>query len=439
MNILIYVRPKSENFFRSVANNVFDDPQIVTFSDFNNLADVWAGKFIYSDDYDRPNADFEKEAPDILPRCRTLRKMNQEKAYSLALRYWNGMEEFFSQNKFDYLLTIPVDCYSLDIICRIAQKHNIHIISIIGSPFQGRAKITLRGEYNKVREDVPDSEIKELIDKMTKVNYLSPSEIKNVTKNHSSIIKFYTRRWLIENIYYPLLKLINRDPLNYHYNIYEVKGIPIRKRIDRNFEKRFKHISDLNIEPKSTVYYPLHLIPEATTDYWCPDIHVANYNKFILDMINNADPRITFIIKEHPAMYGRRDLDFYDKLNSIPNVILLHPMDRSNNLLQEVENVVVDNGTVGIEALLRGKRVICMSENYYYKFHPNAFRVNKVSIESLSFPLQKYNNQEFAKALLQGCFPSDFRNSRNGIPQSNVSQVVKGIKSYIQINKLPLC
>ena len=64
MNILIYVRPKSEIFFRSVANDIFDNPQIVTFSDFNNLADVWAGKFIYSDDYDRPNTDFEKEAPD---------------------------------------------------------------------------------------------------------------------------------------------------------------------------------------------------------------------------------------------------------------------------------------------------------------------------------------------------------------------------------------
>ena len=155
-------------------------------------------------------------------------------------------------------------------------------------------------------------------------------------------------------------------------------------------------------------------------------------------MIHNADSGITFIIKEHPAMYGRRLLSFYDELNAIPNVILLHPMDRSNNLLLEVDNVVVDNGTVGIEALMRGKRVICLSDNYYYRFHPNAFRRDCVTMESLSLPLQEYDNRIFMKNLLQGCFVSNFKNSTNGIPTSNPDQVIKGIRTYLEISNLPM-
>lgn len=438
MNILIYTRPKSEGFFREVVNGIFRNPKIVTYSDYNHIADVWAGKYIYSEAYDKPNDEFEKLSGDIIPRCRTLRKMPTELAYKLSLRYWNGMEEFFSENQFDYLFTIPVDCYSLDIICRVAEKHGVHVVSIVGSVFAGHAKLTVRGEYTKVRENVPEEDIHRFVDSMTKVNYLSPSEIRNVQKNHNSIYKYHIRRTLIERLYYPMMKLKDKDPWNYHYNIYEVKGIPLKKRFTREFESKFTHIDELNIDRGTTVYYPMHLIPEATTDYWCPDVRVANYNQFILDMIHNADPGITFIIKEHPAMYGRRLLSFYDELNAIPNVILLHPMDRSNNLLLEVDNVVVDNGTVGLEALMRKKRVICLSENYYQPFHPNAFLRDRVTLDDLNLTLMDYDNYMFMKSMLQGVFPSDFKNSTNGIPDSNPSQAIEGIRTYLDINNFPI-
>lgn len=437
MRILIYLRPKAKDFFLRVANGVFDNPEIITYSDYNHIADVWAGKYIYSEKYDVENQEFEKEASDILPRCRTLRKMDSKFADTLARRYWNGMEEFFSQNSFDYLLTIPVDCYSLDILCRVAERNGVRIISVIGSPFAGYAKLTVRGEYRRVRSEVSKDEIDRLVGKMTQTSYLSPSESRNIKKRHSSIYKYHIRRMLIEYLYYPILKVKDQDPWNYHYNIYEVKNIPLKFRFNHQFEKKFVHIDDLEIDKKSTVYYPMHLIPEATTDYWCEDIKVTHYEQFVIDMVTQAERGITFIIKEHPAMYGRRLLSFYDKLNSFSNVILLHPMDRSNNLLLEVENVVVDNGTVGIEALMRGKRVLCLSDNYYCRFHPNAFRVNRVTKDALKLSLQNYDNNEFMKMLLEGCFSSDFRNSTNGIPASNSEQMIKGIISYLELNNYP--
>lgn len=438
MKVLIYVRPKSENFFRTVVEGLFANPEVITYSDYNYIADFWAGTYIYSEQYDKPNDEFEKLSGDILPRCRTLRKMKPELAHKLALRYWNGIEEFFSKYQFDYLFTMPVDCYTLDILCRIAQRNGVNIISPVGSAFEKHATLTVRGEYTKVREVISEEEINRFVEKMTQVNYLSPTEIRNVQKSHKSIYYYHFRRFLIEYGYYPLMKLRDKDPWNYHYNIYEVKGIHLRERYTKEFESKFTHIDELQIDRKTTVYYPMHLIPEASTDYWCSDIKVTNYNQYILNMICNADPKITFIIKEHPAMYGRRLLSFYDELKSLPNVILLHPMDRSNNLLLEVDNVVVDNGTVGIEALMRGKRVICLCDNYYQAFHPNAFLRERVTMDSLNLPLEEYDNHLFMKNLLQGTFVSDFNNSTNGIPNSDPNQLIKGIRTYLEITGLPI-
>lgn len=58
-------------------------------------------------------------------------------------------------------------------------------------------------------------------------------------------------------------------------------------------------------------------------------------------------------------------------------------MDRSNELLNMVDNVLVDTGTVGVEALLRGKRVISLSDNYYSDLHPNIVRSGSVTREVL--------------------------------------------------------
>lgn len=434
MKLMIYLRPKSKQFFFNVINQVFVNPYIVTYSDYRNVGDYWAGKYLYNDKYEFYNQDFEKVAYDIIHRCRTLRNMSREQSHSLALRYWNGMNEFFLENRFDYLICTPVDCYALDIICRMANRYDVNIISITGAPFYGHAKITVRGEYNLVRQEVPDEEVEEYVQSMTEVKYLTPSEIKNVTKNHCSIYKYFFRRKLIENLYYPLMKLIECDPLNYHYNIFDLKGIHFHDIYDSRFECRFKRLSDIKFDRLKTVYYPMHLVPEDTTDYWCPDVKISRYEEFVINMIETADPGIALIIKEHPAMYGKRRLRFYDELNSYSNVILLHPMDRSNELILMVDNVVVDNGTVGIEALLRGKRVISLSENYYNDFHPNARLWNRITQESLNTPIEDYSNEKFINDLLKGCFISNFSNSTKGIPASNVNQVVDGFRDFIKSN-----
>lgn len=432
MKIFSYIRPKSKEFFCEVINKTFDYPEIVSFSDFKGLADIWAGTFLYNSDYEQPNADFEEEANDILSRCRTLRLLDRKQAYRQALRYWNGIDDIFSKYQFDYAVIFPVDNYTLDIIDRVARMRGVKTIAFIGTFISEHARISTRGEYRSIGRNVTDEEVEYWVHKLTDVKFLPDSETENVKRNHKFIYKYYIRRKLIENIYYPIKKIVEKDPWNYHYNMFYLRHKSLKMFYNKNFDSCFLRLNEIKFDPEKTVYLPMHLIPEATTDYWCSNVEETNYRKFILDLIEKSDKNITFIVKEHPAMYGKRELSFYEELNSIDNVILLHPMDRSNELLQRVETLVTDNGTVGIESLMRHKRVLIISDNYYYKFHPNAFFVDRITIESLSFPLVEFRNEEFMRVLLEAMFESDFENSRNGIPNSNPDQIVRGTKQYLR-------
>ena len=111
-------------------------------------------------------------------------------------------------------------------------------------------------------------------------------------------------------------------------------------------------------------------------------------------------------------MYGKRLLDDYDQLLKLPNVKLLHPLDNSNEILKSVDTVVVDNGTVGVEAAVRGKRVIALDRNYYSHIHDNIKESKYVTRNQLEEPLQEIDAYQFAKQLLQGWIKSDYMHTR---------------------------
>ena len=113
------------------------------------------------------------------------------------------------------------------------------------------------------------------------------------------------------------------------------------------------------------------------------------------------------------------------------NVELIHPMVRSNELLERVDNVLVDDGTVGIEALLRGKRVISLEKNYYSELHPNISVESRVSKSSLMRALEDPEPTKMVTSLLADMFPSDYS---NGKAQGSCSaeSVAAGIRLYFE-------
>ncbi len=429
--VLLCTEPRTKQFLVSSARYAFDRPEIVCISEYKKDTDVWTGTYLYGEKYGKPNPIFEQEWPDIYPRSLALRINDEKLSHEWALRVWNGIEELFSENTFDCVIMPQIDRYLYDIIERIASKRNTVVIGGGGSIFSGYCQVAVRGEYKEVKSEVSDEEVRARVQKLTKNDFLPDSETNNIKRQHFDIIKHFYKRKITEDIIYPFMKMISHDPWNHHYNLTVRKGKHLSDYYCKDLDNLFVLIKDINVNPKRTVYMPLHVMPEATVTYHLSDTRFCYYEKYILSLIDKVDPNITFIVKEHPGMYGLRELSFYRQLIAHPNVILVHPKERSNILLSKVDTILTENGTVGVEALVRGKRVLVLDKNCYYIFHPNAFLVSDISLDCLDYKLTDYSNEEFIRKLSLCDFKSDFICDTTQMPNSSPEQFGKGIREYL--------
>ena len=429
--VLLCTEPRTKDFLVSASSYALDNPNIMCISEYKKDADIWTGTYLYGKNFGKSNSTFEEEWPDIYPRSLALRVNDEKISHEWALRIWNGIDKLFQENTFNYVIMPQIDRYLYDIIERIARKSHILVIGAASSIFSGYCRISVRGEYQEVRSAVSDEEVEKRVQQLTKNDFIPDSEINNIKRQHIDIIKHFYKRKLTENVYYPLMKMISHDPWNHHYNLTVRKGKHLSDYYCKDLDDYFVRIKDIDIDPKHTMYMPLHMMPEATVTYHCNDTKFCNYEKYILSLIDRADPSITFIVKEHPAMYGLRELSFYCHLKTHQNVILVHPKERSNVLLSKVDTILTENGTVGVEALVRGKRVLVLDKNCYYMFHPNVFLVNDITLDSLNYSLTNYSNFEFVRRLSLCVFKSDFICDTTLMSNCSPEQFGKGIREYI--------
>lgn len=126
----------------------------------------------------------------------------------------------------------------------------------------------------------------------------------------------------------------------------------------------------------------------------------------------------------------RRRMDFYEKLKSYINVSLINPHESSNSILSKVQNVAVFTGSVGVEALLRNKRVLTFTKNYYSALHPNVIQVEKLSDDSLETEIRTYPNELFINDILQGLFKARFYNDKS-MKNSDIEAMSRNFREYL--------
>jgi len=112
---------------------------------------------------------------------------------------------------------------------------------------------------------------------------------------------------------------------------------------------------DKNI-PKNYVIFPLHKEPEVQLL-----LHGSKYTNqihFIRNVAKNLPKDITLIVKEHPMAVGYRPKSYYQKINNIPNVKVIGPMEDLSSILKNAKMLITIAGTSSFEAILRKIPVI---------------------------------------------------------------------------------
>lgn len=126
---------------------------------------------------------------------------------------------------------------------------------------------------------------------------------------------------------------------------------------------------------KKYVYLPLHYQPEAST---CVCAEKYEKQLFYIDSWAKSLPADTVLyVKEHYALIGHRDPNFYTELKKYPNVVLIDPWESSRKLIEKSVAVAALTGTAGLEAMLLRKPVFVCG-NAVYETAPGIIKLDDI-------------------------------------------------------------
>lgn len=129
-----------------------------------------------------------------------------------------------------------------------------------------------------------------------------------------------------------------------------------------------------NVDLRKKYYLvPLHFQPESSTMTFAT--YYLNQIAFI-ENLSKAIPGGTYLyVKEHPAMFANRRIDFYRQLKKIPNVKLVHPDYKMNELINNSSGVITLTNTTGYEAIIADRPVFVFG-NVFYNDYDYAYMCN---------------------------------------------------------------
>jgi hypothetical protein len=186
------------------------------------------------------------------------------------------------------------------------------------------------------------------------------------------------------------------------YNYYKYK-----------YDNLFLSLIKLSTISKRLVLFPMHLQPEASIDIYSPFLrNQINVIERISDSLGHDD---LLIVKMNPKLY----LNSYEikLLNKLKNVKILEINIASKELLKFIDTLIIINGTMALEYLANGKRVIILGSPPYKNYFSGFLLSDLVSL--------KYNlNKKI-----------DFAMSQFRIEYKNYIESLISDSFYIKIDK----
>lgn len=308
----------------------------------------------------------EAVCDDIIRRCRVLRNLKKTKALSMIGAMWVTINNLITQQKPRLVMSFSIDRYTLDILDRVLQFHNIPFLAMTASIVPDQVMFMDRGKLIRVRE--PETQEIERARKQIVNDTYTPAYVSNLKKYN---YKRFWRTFLVyklRGVYFQLIRHLRRDKLNLHYldalNYLDHKprwrDYTVLNSMDQNWETRL-----LTTSRDKRVFIGLQLLPEASLDYWLDDLSLLNNEKAILhicQVLGNAG--FTVFVKDHPLQFGFRKRELIQQLKSMPSVVLVPYDVPATRFIKECPITVTMTGTIGFQSAVAGACSI-VSGAYY--------------------------------------------------------------------------
>jgi hypothetical protein len=372
---LFFIRIKGKNQFfekiygNSVMKNLFGhiaNPH--TISEYRNadhhinlnrydLSDLQSG------DYDIYYNCIHKDLSSIIARCRGLRELPFNEAKKLVLLACKYFSDFFQSHQYRLLVIHTIDSYVIDVMHRVARKCSIEVICPTEWFIQGYYRQTFYGEAMMFREPTDDeiNTVEQHFVQRRKAFWLNGMGRLNRLRYAMYLLVRYMVLYVIR--YLICYRLLGN--LSYEYRFAYVWPMNFRNLFVGRY---FDHLQEAQVSTnlEQSVVLPLHVYPESNVDYWLEDYRHADYYSGIFETLSFFRSKgITVYVKEHPGFLYQRNPIVYRQLKKFKNVRLIDPFSSSSPLLDKIPLVVVWLGTMGIEALMHGRKVVVFGSNYY--------------------------------------------------------------------------
>jgi hypothetical protein len=360
-----------------------------------------------------------------------------------------AIQEMLDAEQPDVVLTETIDQFLIDLLRIETLKRGVPFVGLVGSFVNGYFRISSRGELVTVRQ-VSDDETAAVLNRLRRNDYL-PQNLESIRRK---IIRRYLYVWLANIIkppYFRIKRLLSDTPYNYHYWSTEVVSravsrhwIPSLFTGDENWREKSR------ASGRRVVFVPLQHCNEATIDYWCSNIEVIDYQRVLLEVLRQLSLNFSVIVKEHPGVLGFRRPDVYREMRSIPNVVLVPTTCRAQECIEASEAVLVWTGSVGFEAALRGKPVLCLGKPYFASGPMFRDISSTLTDEDLAFveevQQQSLSDQQamnMVRHVLGGMYAGRFQNDGTFNPQrqtdvADAIEVGMCVRSYINTHQAEL-
>ncbi len=113
------------------------------------------------------------------------------------------------------------------------------------------------------------------------------------------------------------------------------------------------------------VYFPFHVQLDYQLTIRNPEF--LNQLALVRHLAEVCPNRFKVVVKEHPVTIGGFNYSEFKKLiTDNTNIVVLHPMINTHDIVKKADAVVTINSKVGAESLLYNKKVVCLGNGFYW-------------------------------------------------------------------------
>lgn len=307
------------------------------------------------------------QVSDVIARCRVLRWLPRKKATAMVLAMAEALDRIVERENLVAIVCFPMDRYVSDVLDRLARARGIPLYELTASALPDMAMLLYRGQLIR-HANAPDpaqveQKVRQIADPLFTPAYVQGTRRFDRWQWAKIFAYFRLRGWAFKAISY-----LQRHPLALHY-LDSQANLGHKPRLN---DSQMVDLPDANWQSKieafpkeMRVFMALQLFPEASIDYWIPDLGLVDHEDMLVEAARAfSSAGFQILVKDHPLQFGFRQVNLLQRLLEIPNVVVVPYQVSGNAVLNVVGTNFTCTGTLGLQAALLGLKSVA-TPSYY--------------------------------------------------------------------------